>query len=1324
MNKLIVWIIVFALIINPALALSSVYESASVSRIVGDSPNEMLKQLKRNDLNLQSAGLFDSSLSPAVYALLYNSFPQSYAQNPANNWLQNSGKTLLVYNSQSPENTHTSNTFITTSSLPPIPNPESLAVVNTQYAGMALPKIDAFGDRLSAKATLIAPLSYSSTRFLEALLCNIGRNGGLPIGETFRLARNNYHWNTQDNSEIIGLGLLSYALYGNPFAEAKVAKFDNPARNAHCKNRLADFTVSTLASSQIISTPEGYQQTHTFGIQDYTIEQVYNYEIINSTDFELLYEPGEMVLPYKSLIFQFPLKTIITGYDVVFSDPVDIIADIPDWTGENYTSRTCNSKEQNQSATLDQVHSSDAQLVIAKINPVAVTDCEQGQFTLHKTVTITLTYYPYSPIRITGIDAPQEALPSEVKTIKVSIENTQNTPTTGTLVLKKNQEIISVKNISTTQSQHTLELYTPAEEGKYAYTIEFVQNNDAKTSTTFSTDVTILQARLEIPEGVEDSAEIKTYISNKMPSSISSTVTAHLIKKGQIISQESKNVQLGPGENLVSFEFTGLQKTEQQYDVLVTIPYENKIKTMAGILFTNHPPAIRNTNMIFKEGDIIKIDPIASDEDGDALTIAIVRQPFALDGSHTLDYDSSGEYTYTVEASDGTATVQQTFGILVQNTNRAPVLTTPERINGKENQTIIIQATATDQDNENTVDNDDNNVSITYGYPFDENGTYTPSYDESGEFDIIITASDGELSDSKIVRISIENVNRPPNLDDLTDITIKEGESIDLWKGSDPDNENEVSDDDNTLQFYFSGGPDGGPIDHFGRWQTDYEDSGAYPITVQVEDGELKAGKAITVTVLNVNRPPVISAPDVVHASGSVDLSQYVTDPDNINSVANDDNALTITYTSPFDSSGKWTPSQPDSAAQATITVSDGEFTVSKTIMVMVDVVGVQPAQSPPVPPEAPEANHENTSPPATTGTSAEQTTQQKSSADANDTEPPAQTTQTGTDQAPQTDSTQFQTQQQTSTPEGAQTINQQANQNDAQNVQTGGVILPAEQNKEEQIPELEVGITVAGKKVINGESVKVKPDDGFSVKIDLKNNAAVEKEIEVDVGIPDLDQEDGDSATIAPGDEERLTFEFEIPRLTDDDEYPLEISVNELEYEITLKIEKPSHEINIRSLTIEPETVPCEQTSAKLGIKIENTGKDDEEGKIKVESSTLNLLDEWPFDLPQGEVQRFEKTINALVTGSHYILVTALYGSRKAEASKQVTVEECVQQETTSMQIAPDERIALALTNKQAAVPVTAETSTEKTMTIVFLVLTAIFSLLILAFAVPRILR
>ena len=91
---------------------------------------------------------------------------------------------------------------------------------------------------------------------------------------------------------------------------------------------------------------------------------------------------------------------------------------------------------------------------------------------------------------------------------------------------------------------------------------------------------------------------------------------------------------------------------------------------------------------------------------------------------------------------------------------------------------------------------------------------------------------------------------------------------------------------------------------------------------------------------------------------------------------------------------------------------------------------------------------------------------------------------------------------------------------------------------------------------------------------------------------------------------------------------------------------------------------------------------------------------------------------------GEHNINVKALYGSKNAEASAKLSVESCKKEETQNTQLAPEERIAMALSNQKAAKVV--ETNSmpfEDIISIVFIVLSSIFVITLLI-AIPRIFR
>jgi hypothetical protein len=113
---------------------------------------------------------------------------------------------------------------------------------------------------------------------------------------------------------------------------------------------------------------------------------------------------------------------------------------------------------------------------------------------------------------------------------------------------------------------------------------------------------------------------------------------------------------------------------------------------------------------------------------------------------------------------------------------------------------------------------------------------------------IDLDITDGTTVVSLQWTVDIANVDRPPVLETIPDITVKETEIVIIKpEGSDPDVEDEV-------EFLISD-----PVGDSGVWETTYDDAGVYTVTVTASDGELDDSQDVEVTVVNVNRPPVIS---------------------------------------------------------------------------------------------------------------------------------------------------------------------------------------------------------------------------------------------------------------------------------------------------------------------------------------------------------------------------------------------------------------------------------------------------------------------------------
>ena len=160
--------------------------------------------------------------------------------------------------------------------------------------------------------------------------------------------------------------------------------------------------------------------------------------------------------------------------------------------------------------------------------------------------------------------------------------------------------------------------------------------------------------------------------------------------------------------------------------------------------------------------------------------------------------------------------------------------------------TIKVQETELVKISTNTVDPDGDSVYISYSKPLNDQGKWQTNYGDAGEYNLEITASDGEKESTETIRLIVEKKNMAPFLLEK-DISVKETQLVDLKSiVSDPDGD--------SLKFSFQP-----PFDIEGRWQTGYYDQGSYIAKFIVDDGTSKINAEVKIEVLNTNQPPTIN---------------------------------------------------------------------------------------------------------------------------------------------------------------------------------------------------------------------------------------------------------------------------------------------------------------------------------------------------------------------------------------------------------------------------------------------------------------------------------
>ena len=107
-----------------------------------------------------------------------------------------------------------------------------------------------------------------------------------------------------------------------------------------------------------------------------------------------------------------------------------------------------------------------------------------------------------------------------------------------------------------------------------------------------------------------------------------------------------------------------------------------------------------------------------------------------------------------------------------------------------------------------------------------KSGTFETDHTSAGEYQIVVTASDGELETEKTFTLVVEDVNKLPELSGIVDLSVKEGETVRV--------EPKVTDlDGDEVALTISE-----PVGDDGTWETGYTDHGEYFVTVTANDGK------------------------------------------------------------------------------------------------------------------------------------------------------------------------------------------------------------------------------------------------------------------------------------------------------------------------------------------------------------------------------------------------------------------------------------------------------------------------------------------------------
>ena len=283
----------------------------------------------------------------------------------------------------------------------------------------------------------------------------------------------------------------------------------------------------------------------------------------------------------------------------------------------------------------------------------------------------------------------------------------------------------------------------------------------------------------------------------------------------------------------------------------------------------------------------------------------------APDFESPSDSDTDNDYVVEVEATSGEGdrvrTATQAITVTVGNVNEAPEFPgngfastiLNENRDGSSDPKYVGELTATDPEN------DDLNYSITSGdaskFRINESTGYVyyigggEDYEELSKvppgpiYVLTINVSDGEYSDSYILRVSIGDVNDAPQFNQ-TSYTFslsenRDGSTTPISLGF----VNATDDDGDPLTYSItSGNADNkfninsstGEITYNGRGE-DHENTSMYLLIPNVNDGTVSNGIWVTINILDVNEPPSTPSAPVLSSPSSTSLSVGWSAPSN-----------------------------------------------------------------------------------------------------------------------------------------------------------------------------------------------------------------------------------------------------------------------------------------------------------------------------------------------------------------------------------------------------------------------------------------------------------
>ncbi len=423
------------------------------------------------------------------------------------------------------------------------------------------------------------------------------------------------------------------------------------------------------------------------------------------------------------------------------------------------------------------------------------------------------------------------------------------------------------------------------------------------------------------------------------------------------------------GNGTGNFSWTPLFNQSGTYHLVFyatddTLGIDSQIATITVVESGNHAPILSSIgNRSTTEGINLNFVVSAVDPDSTVPTVTTTALPTGAtfvnngDGSHTFNwtpgFTQAGSYNITFYASDGGAVDSELIYINVfEAGNQPPTLASIGNRSVAEGVNLSFSVSATDPDSTNPVLS---TSTLPGGAAFVNNGNgsgdfdWTPGFNQSGSYNITFYATDGIITDSEVVVITVQEAgNQPPVLAAIGPQGIPEGSNLNFSVSA--------TDADGTIPTLSTSTlPTGATFTDHGNgsgtfdWTPDFTQDGIYLVTFYAGDGLATDSEVVTITVADQgNQPPTLASIGSRSTTEGVLLSFGVsaTDPDStIPTLSTSALPTGADFTDNGDGTGdfNWTPGYTQSGVYPiTFYASDGVIVDSEVVSITVNEAGNQ----------------------------------------------------------------------------------------------------------------------------------------------------------------------------------------------------------------------------------------------------------------------------------------------------------------------------------------------------------------------------------------------